>query len=125
MCSLYLSSPDFLFLSTIDVKCMDLPDDINDTTFLVHPVAPAGVTLRMLDGTPDYEMAKRMILAFREALSGCDELGKYGLATYPWLSEKDHITKVSFKAKKSTFESHFGLNLKSLLITLRLVQQVS
>ena len=74
---------------------MTIPDDIDDTEFLVHPVAPAGVTLGMLKGTPDYEMGKRMIQAFHDALNDCDKPGKYGLAKYPWLSDKDHVTKVS------------------------------
>ena len=87
------------FLSGLDVKCIDVQDDIDETQFLVHPVAPWYLKLKMLKGTPDYEMGKGMIEAFIEAADSCNKVGKYGLALYPWLSAKDHETMVSLNEK--------------------------
>ena len=77
-----------------DIKCMSIPDNLDDTTFLVHPVAPAGLQLGELKGTADYDMAKEMIISFRDSLSMCNDRGKFGLAKYPWLDATDHKTMV-------------------------------
>jgi len=72
---------------------------------VVHPIAPPDTTLESLRGTDDYEMAKSMIEAFRDAVNDCNKVGKYGLAIYRWLSGSNHETKVSeFKKNDLFFE---------------------
>lgn len=73
--------------------CVSLPEDIEETAFLFHPVAPHGLKLGDLTGTPDYDMAKQMIEAFKEALS-CDDDGDTNVVTFEWLSEFDYVTPV-------------------------------
>ena len=72
--------------------CMDKPDDIEDTQFLIHPLVPGGTSLSMLKGTTDYDLGKGMIQAFRDAL--CEDTGGLVYASYPWLSSDDHQTMV-------------------------------
>jgi len=79
------------------VKCLNIPDDIDETTFLVHPVVPVGTQLRVLKGTPDYDLGKNMIEALRDALKNdsCHEVGHVNVAKYPWLSNLDESTPVT------------------------------
>ena len=87
----------FSFHGTIlkDVQCITVPEDIDETEFIVHPVVDFGLKLGSLKGTPDYEMGKGMVTAFLDAVD-CDDIGSLGMATYQWLSEIDYTTPVSF-----------------------------
>jgi len=76
------------------VFCVTAPDDIDDTTFLFHPVIPSGLVLGTITGS-DYEMGAGMVNSLKDALGSCDETGQYGLATYDWLSQEDFVSSVS------------------------------
>jgi len=76
------------------VQCFSVPDDIDDTEILVHPIAPKGTILGDLDESSpdDYAMGKAYFEAVREVISTCEETSKYNLATYPWLDSDDFTT---------------------------------
>jgi len=78
------------------VKCMTISKNIDDTTFVIHPIVAFGTTLRSLKGTPDYEMGKGMIEAIVASVTvdDCGDAGNFGLATYPWLNKIDFNTPV-------------------------------
>ena len=78
------------------MKCFTTPEDIEETSYTKHPSIPAGTTLGMLQGSPQYEKEKRMVEAFRNAVNNglSNEAGEY-LATYEWLSTEDDTTPVS------------------------------
>jgi len=94
-----------LFHQIIDVSCISVEDDIDETTFLVHPLVPSGTKLKELAGTPDYDLGKGKVEAFIDAVSvrDCVESGNIGVATYPWLSETDSTSPVS--ANKTKFNA--------------------
>jgi len=71
------------------VHCIDFPDDIDDTKFVLHPVVPPGTTLGDLAGTPDYDLGLGMITAMREAAGSCAATGSFTQINYPWLSQDD------------------------------------
>ena len=77
------------------MKCITLPDDIDETQFFVHPLVPGGVTLGDLKGTPDYDLGMGFIQAFRDAAFGCDDTETFSMVSYPWLSSEDFTTPVS------------------------------
>ena len=81
----------------IDVGCFTAEDDIDDTTFVLHPVVPVGTTIGSLKGTDSYDPAVAMVEAMTKSVTpkGCDETGNVGLATYKWLSSTDFTTPVS------------------------------
>lgn len=94
----YDIQPNCMNPTTNYVKCLTLPDDVDETAFIIHPVVPAGTTLKMLKGTPDYDMGRQMIEAFRDSVTNsCDESGQLGVAKYPWLSanQKKKVTASS------------------------------
>lgn len=90
------------------VTCFDVQDDIDETTFIDHPVVPTGTTLGSLKGTPDYELGKSKINAFIDATSGCDEVGKFALADYEWLSADDIATPVLATSVVMDFKAPVG-----------------
>lgn len=88
-----------------DVTCITAPKDLDDATFVTHPLVPAGTALKDLMGTPDYDLGKGMIEALIDAITpeGCDEIGNVGLATFDWLDSNDVSTKVSGKVQECSF----------------------
>merc|ERR1712232_410181 len=68
------------------IKCLTIPENIDDTEFLVHPLVPNGTRLSDLRGSNDYDIALKMIASFRDAVKSdtCGDVGKFGLAVYPW-----------------------------------------
>ena len=98
-----------------------MQEDIDDTTFIDHPLVPPGTTLGSLKGTPDYEMGKGLITAFTEA-TNCSSDSNFGLATYDWLSASDSATPVSchlFQCRKFQC-SMFNILIRFLSIPLLL-----
>jgi len=79
------------------IRCISVPDDIDDTEFIVDPVLPGGVKIGQTKGTPDYDLGIGLISALRNAadIGGCDESGKFGMANYRWLSQTDITAPVS------------------------------
>ena len=75
----------------VDVVCISVEDDIDDTAFVVHPIVPGDLTLGALKGTPDYDLGMGLVQAFLDAAmpDGCTDVGKFGLASYPWLDATD------------------------------------
>ena len=87
-----------------------MPKDVEDTKFVVHPEIPPGTTLRELretSTTDDYLLIRTMVESFRTSVIGCDEVGQYNLAKYPWTSKLDQKTVVSFEKCIETFESNY------------------
>ena len=85
----------FVILLLSDVKCITVPDDIDDTIFVIHPVVPSSLTLGALKGTPDYDIGRGMIQAFRDSVPECvDNPGNWGIAKYMWISQ-DQSSNVS------------------------------
>jgi len=82
---------------TTDVKCFSVPDDVDDTEIVVHPIVPEGTVLGDLaESSPDdYVMGKAYFEAVRDVISTCEATDKYQLATYPWLDSNDFTTPVS------------------------------
>ena len=76
---------------------MTIPLDIDETTFVAHPMITAGTKLKDMKGTSDYDMALGMITSFRETVApdDCDEVGNAGLASYEWSSINDATAPVS------------------------------
>lgn len=85
---------------------MTISKNIDDTTFVIHPIVAFGTTLRSLKGTPDYEMGKGMIEAIVASVTvdDCGDAGNFGLATYPWLNKIDFNTPVSTTTFKICFK---------------------
>lgn len=75
------------------VKCISVPDDIEDTVFLIDPVAPNGLELKNLKGTPDYDLGLGLVQALRDAT--CDSVGYPTMAKYPWLHQLDFSQPVT------------------------------
>lgn len=90
------------------VYCVSIPDEIDDSAFLVHPLVPAGTTLGQLAGTPDYDLAEGFFSAFRSLVNddSCDE--NEGLVTYKWLSATDFTTPVMVTSLVKEFMSPVG-----------------
>jgi len=76
------------------VKCFSVPDDVDDTEIVVHPIVPEGTVLGDLaESSPDdYVMGKAYFEAVRDVISTCEATDKYQLATYPWLDSNDFTT---------------------------------
>lgn len=90
------------------VFCLDKPEDSEDTTFLDHPLVPAGTTLSQLEGTPDYDMAKGLVDAWREALE-CNDEKVFNLASYDWLSSVDGSSMVEVSSLIVNVETDDGV----------------
>jgi len=94
--------------------CITVPDDIDETQFIAHPVVPADLTLGDLSGTPDYDLALGMISAMRDATEDCDST--IAMVTYPWLSEEDGTTPVTVGAVAKSFEAVAGFGDDLIMI---------
>lgn len=73
------------------VFCAQVFDDIDDFTFFVHPLVQPGTTIGSLSGTSDYAMGKGMAQSIVNTidLNDCEDVDKFGLATFGWLSSQD------------------------------------
>jgi len=69
------------------IKCFNLPDDIDDTEFIVDPTIPAGTTLGMLKGFETYDLVKGKVEAYRDVTLSCDDLDVFHSVTYPWIAQ--------------------------------------
>jgi len=101
------------------VQCFSIPDDIDDTEILVHPIAPKGTILGDLDESSpdDYAMGKAYFEAVREVISTCEETSKYNLATYPWLDSDDFTTPVSVTYIKIDLIYHCGHGTSHMFVS--------
>ena len=57
-------------------------------------MAPNGLKLKKLKGTPDYELGLGLVEALRDAT--CDTPGYPTMATYGWLHQLDHSLPVRY-----------------------------
>jgi len=89
------------------ITCITVPDDIEETTFLVSPTVPPGTQLKDLMGTPDYDLGTGLIEAFTTSAisSDCNDVGDFALATYQWLSGSDFKTPVTVTSLVKDFHS--------------------
>jgi len=108
--SLKAEQPTCMHPTTNYVGCFTAEDDIDDTTFVLHPVVPVGTTIGSLKGTDSYDPAVAMVEAMTKSVTpkGCDETGNVGLATYKWLSSTDFTTPVTVTALVKDFRTADG-----------------
>jgi len=84
------------------VQCFTLPDDIDDTEFILHPVT-TGTILGDLKGTPDYDLGLGMMTAIRDGTFACDDVGSFKSVEFPWLFQ-DAVTPITATVLSLDFE---------------------